>query len=179
MKKIAVIFLALALALTGIGTAYALWDKNLDIYGTVHTGEVNMEIVSAASDDPGVTIDRNPFGIPDPKHVGATEVVILPSAQELEVTVTNAYPYYEAYVHFTAVNTGTVPVKLNAILIDNPNPCITVDAWNGIGEQVDPGRPKDNTMYVRVEQCAEELAQYTFTVAFWYVQWNEYPQPIP
>jgi hypothetical protein len=174
-SKLGVITLALVLALGVLGVGYALWDKTLYIDGTVNTGEVNMEILSVASDDVGIDPGKD-------KDVGSTTVIIDPlDNQRAIVTVTNGYPCYHNYIHFTVHNNGTVPVKLNAINITAP-PEITVDAWDGIGEQIDPGPPgpltnKDNTIYIHVEQEAAELATYTFTVEFWYVQWNEYPYP--
>ncbi|MCK4723675.1 MAG: hypothetical protein KAT75_10240 [Dehalococcoidia bacterium] len=167
--KIGLLFLVLALTLAGIGVGYAMWDKTLYIDGTVSTGEVNMEIISVAPDDLGI----------DPGHdkdVGNTTAVIDPGAQSITVTINNGYPCYTVFVHFTVHNNGTIPVKLQAINVTAP-PEITVDGWNGIGEQIDPCEKRDNTISVHVEQIADELATYTFTVEFYYVQWNEYTPP--
>ena len=189
MKKIGLITLALVLALGALGATYAMWDKTLYVDGTVNTGEVNVVIVSISDDDddidPGFLID----GVtPKDKDVGWTDVQIDPSDnQRAIVTVHNAYPCYENYVHFSGWNNGTVPVRLQDIIITNPNPCIEVSAWNGDGEQIEPGpindppAMADNTIWFHVLQCAEENAgsiggpaAYTFTVEFYYVQWNEY-----
>ena len=53
-------------------------------------------------------------------------------------------------------------------------PELTVSGWDKIGEQIDPGVNCNNSALVHVEQEADELATYTFTVEFYYVQWNEY-----
>jgi len=168
-RKLGVISLVLVLALGVMGVGFALWDKTLYINGTVNTGEVNMEILSIASDDIGIDPGKD-------KDVGSTAVSIDPGAQSATITVTNGYPCYHNYVHFTVHNNGTIPVKLNAINVTAP-PEITVTGSDGIGEQIEPCTNRDNTIYFHVEQEAEELAIYTFTVEFWYVQWNEFPYP--
>lgn len=169
MKKIALVSLALVLALGMLGVGYAHWEKSLYIEGTVNTGEVNMEIISAASDDPPGNIDPG-----KDKDVGCTRVQIDPSDnQRVIVTVENGYPCYEVYIHFTAHNNGTIPVRLQDIIVTAP-PEITVEGWDGIGEQIHPCQRSDNTGHLHIEQIAGELATYTFTVEFVYVQWNEY-----
>lgn len=168
--KLGILSLAVVLCLATVGVGYAMWDKTLYIDGTVNTGEVNLEIMSASSDDPPGATDVN-----KDKDVGCTEVAVGADKQSITVTVTNGYPCYEVYVHFTVHNNGTVPVKLQDIIITNPNPsAITVSGWNAIGEQIDPDVRRDNTIWLHVEQEADELTQYTFTVEFYYVQWNEY-----
>jgi hypothetical protein len=175
MKKIGLICLTVVLALGSLGVAYALWSEELVIDSTVNTGEVNMEIVDITPNDPPGTIDPN-----HDKDVGSVVAEIDPGDnQRATITVTDAYPCYQGLVHFTVHNNGTVPVKLQAIIVDAP-PCITVSAWDGTGEQIEPGplwdppAMGDNTIRFHVEQCADELATYTYTVEFYYVQWNEY-----
>jgi len=184
MKKIGLLLLTLVLALGALGVGYAMWDKTLGITGTVNTGEVNMRIVSISQDDEGIDLGTLIDGVtPKDKDVGWTVVQIDPNDnQKGIVTVHNAYPCYENYVHFSAHNNGTVPVKLQDIIVDNPSLCITVSAWDGLGEQIEPGEVNDppamadNTIWFHVEQCALENQTnvYTFTVQFYYVQWNEY-----
>ena len=170
--KIGLLFLVLALALAAVGVGYAMWDKPLYIDGPVNTGEVNMEIISIAPDDVGIDPGYD-------KDVANTTAVIDPKDnQRAIVTITNGYPCYTVFVHFTAHNNGTIPVKLQDIIVTAP-PEITVEGWNGIGEQIDPCVNADNTIKVHVEQSADELATYTFTVEFYYVQWNEYTPPTP
>lgn len=180
MKKIGLLCLALVLALGTLGVGYAMWDKTLYIDGTVNTGEVNLEIVAISQDDARIDPGNLITGQPKDKDVGWTEVQIDPNDnQRAIVTVHNAYPCYENYIHFSVHNSGTVPVKLQNIVVTSPA-CIDVTAWNGIGEQIDPGplndppAMADNTIWFHVLQCADELATYNFTVEFYYVQWNEY-----
>lgn len=179
-KKLMVIPMLLVFALVMTGFAYAHWEKIITINGTVNTGILDLIIISAVSGDPSGTIDPG-----KDKNVATTTVTIDPTDPEiLIVTITNAYPSYFVFVHFTVRNVGTIPVKLQAIEVEAPE-CITVDAWDSIGEQIDPyawGGPaykyqKDNSMYVHVEQSAEQGTTYTFTAKFIYVNWNEYVPP--
>ena len=166
MKKIGLISLALVLALGSLGVGFALWSDTLYLEGTIDTGEVEVCIVSIASDDTGLDPGYD-------KDVAWVETAII-DCHTATITIHGAYPSYHTYVHFTSLVGGTIPVRLQSINITNPDPCITVDAWDSIGEQRHPGEPADNTIYVHVEQCAEQNATYTFTVEFFYVQYNEY-----
>jgi len=169
MKKIVIICLALVLAIGCMGVGYALWSDSLYLEGRIETGEVDVCLVSIASDDVGIDPGYN-------KDVARTTVEII-DCYHARITVENAYPCYENYVHFTTLITGTVPVHLDAIRITNPNPCIEVDAWDGLGEQRHPGERADNTLWFHVLQCADQNATYTFEVEFFYVQWNESAYP--
>ena len=165
MKKIVLICMALVIALGAVGVGYALWSDSLFIQGTIETGEVDVCIVSIASDDVGL----------DPgytKDVASTSVSIV-DCKTATITVTGAYPCYQNFVHFTTDIRGTVPVILENIIITNPNACIEVRAWDGLGEQRHPGERADNTIWFHVLQCADQNATYTFTVQFYYVQYNE------
>jgi hypothetical protein len=118
MKKIILICLGLVLALGSMGVGYALWSDSLYLEGTINTGEVDVCLVSIASDDVGIDLGYT-------KDVGVTTVGIT-DCYNGWVTVDNAYPSYENFVHFTTEITGTVPVILEDIIITNPNPCIEV-----------------------------------------------------
>jgi hypothetical protein len=166
MKKIGLICLVLVLAVGALGVSYALWSDSLFLEGTVETGEVEVCIVSIASDDVGIDPGHN-------KDVGWVETQIV-DCNTATITIHDGYPCYETYIHFTSAIGGTIPVILEEINITNPgDPCITVDAWDSLGEQRHPGERADNTIYVHVEQCADQGATYTFTVEFYYVQYNE------
>jgi hypothetical protein len=152
-----------------MGVGYALWSDSLYLEGTINTGELDICMISVADDDssaqgidPGYT-----------KDVASTSATII-DCYTATVTVTNGYPSYENYVHFTTEVRGTVPVILEAIIVDNPNPlAIEVEAWNGVGEQRHPGDRADNTLWFHVLQAADQNATYSFSVEFYYVQYNE------
>ncbi|HUV52663.1 MAG TPA: hypothetical protein VMW64_06275 [Dehalococcoidia bacterium] len=171
LGKSGIVLLALALCLSITGAAFAHWEKVVTIDGTVTTGNLNLVIISAADDDAGI----------DPgytKDVADTTIVIDPEdPQRAIVTITNAYPSYEVYWHVTVRNVGTIPAALQGIIVTAPE-CITVEAWDSIGEQIDPyswgsNYQRDNSGRIHVEQCAEQGATYVFTVEFVYWNWNE------
>jgi len=169
--KTTTLFAVLMIAMLAIGIGYAMWDKTLHIYGNVGTGELDLEVVSVAPDDVGIDPGKD-------KDVADTTAWIDPiDPQIIHVLITNGYPCYYVYVHFTIHNTGTIPVKLQAIIPSSVPPCLTVSAWDSIGEQCDPGGDRDYTMRVHVEQSAAELATYYFTVQVYFVQWNEFVAP--
>lgn len=174
MKKIGLICLALVLALGSLGVGYALWSDSLYIEGTVNTGDVDVCVISVSDDDSSHQFNWDPGY---DKDVASTQATII-DCNHVTVTVTDAYPSYENFVHFTTAILGTVPVRLQAIVITNPNPCLEVDAWDGWGEQRHPGEYADNTLWFHILQCAEQGATYTFTVEFWYVQYNEFDPDI-
>lgn len=141
MKKIGLILIALVVALGAMGVGYALWDKELYIYGTVNTGEVNACFTEAFTDDDGVvnnpdmdagddgggtlldmwgpdsSDDPSEFG-PNParydKDVGRCYVRVGGGdcQQELYFTLENGYPCYSNSAWYALTNTGTVPVKI-------------------------------------------------------------------
>jgi len=168
-RKLMVIPMLLIFTLAITGVTYAHWDKIVTISGTIETGNLDLIIVSAADDDTGIDPGKD-------KDVADTVITIDPNDPEKAIiTITNAYPSYYVYWHITIENVGTIPAKLKAIIIENPYECLEVDAWDGLGEQLDPGDKGDYSGYVHVKQCAEQGATYTFTVKFEFWNWNEVP----
>ena len=111
------------------------------------------------------------------KDVGNAWCEILDDGKTILVTVENGYPCYEATMWYTIANVGTVPVHIQDIVVDNPNP-ITVEV-TGIapGTQIhpisEPGVvPTPGDLHIHVLQEAEQGAWYTFTVTINAVQWN-------
>ena len=179
--------LLIALMITGIG--YALWDKNLHINGTVNTGKLDVIVISVASDDaPGhdpVPPGTVPGNDPDyTKDVAWTEAFVDvtndPTMETIRIIIHDAYPCYHVAVHFTVKNVGTVAVKYQGVTTTAPE-CIDVDAGDSFGEQIEPYPQtpwhKDYTILIHVLQCARPGTTYDFTVAYQFVQWNEYVPP--
>ena len=177
-KKLMLIPALVLLSLVLTGFAYAHWEKIVTITGTVDTGELDLEIVSFSDTDNG--IDGEAVYPPDPtkdKDVADTTIEVDPNdPKKVIVTITDAYPSYEVWIHFTIRNVGTIPVKLKEIRVTAPD-CITVEAWNHIEEQLEPypNEPyqSDYSARIHVEQCAEPGATYTFTIEFEFWNWNE------
>jgi hypothetical protein len=151
-----------------VGISYAMWDKTLLINGEVNTGKVDLKCVSVADDDVGIDPGKDKNVADTTAWIDATD------PQIIHILITNGYPCYYVYVHCTVLNTGTIPVKLQDIIHTSVPSELTVEASDSIGEQVDPGKHRDYTVYIHIEQSAAELATYSFTVELWFVQWNEY-----
>lgn len=185
--KTSTLFVALMLTMLTIGMSYALWDKTLYIDGTINTGEVNAVWIGAFNFDQG--LDPNCDGSFKDKDVGSTTVTGV-GTQTLTVTIINGYPCYFNDIQIEYENTGTIPVKVQKITItpidftlasgcgENDGE-VWVAVINGIGTQLHPGDQAGSSFKVHVEQMAEELATYTFTVGIQLVQWNEYVAPGP
>lgn len=180
-KKYMAVPMLLILALVITGFAYAHWSENLYINGTVNTGELKLKYLSVSADDgPGI------IDIGKDKDVGCTTARLVDDTH-IEFTITNAYPCYETYVHFSIKNIGTIPAHFKGFgpqppFVYDPSDGrwkatllggkITVHGWDGIDEQLHPGWTKDYTIWIHVEQPAEQGTTYTFTVEVWFSQWN-------
>jgi len=165
--KIGIVFLVLVLALATLGIGYAMWDKTLDIVGTVDTGEVDAEFTTATcAEDPEA----------EDKDVGSCSVDGA-GTQMLTITVDNGYPCYGCTVDYTITNTGTIPVKVQSMDITNPNTDAVTVRWTpdlAVGDQIEPGGSAAGDIYIHVLQDAAELASYSFSAEILLVQWNEY-----
>lgn len=114
-----ILFMALVALLAAIGIGYAMWDKTLNIDGTVSTGNVDAQFTSACTDDDG-TVDCShdqDFGDdgidPAGKDVGNCGATF--AADTATMTIGNAYPSYECTAWFGIENNGTIPVMVQAI----------------------------------------------------------------
>lgn len=183
-KKLTAIFATMLIALCLAGVSYAMWDKTLYIDGTVNTGDVNAIWTSAFNFDPPGSLDPNPDGSRKDKDVGWTEVDGV-GTQTLTIIVHNGYPSYFNDIEIEWEYTGSIPAYFVSITIipdgftlasvygANDGP-IWIDVVNGFPLQVHPGDTHAHSFKIHVEQSAQELATYTFTVELYMVQWNEY-----
>jgi len=180
-----------------LAVAYGLWSKTLTVGGTVHTGDLDLNwTAKLCSEFHPWPLDGNAQpGEYLGKDVGRTEATIDPSDPEiLHFTVHNGYPSYavDCQVHYK--NVGSIPVNIIGITIipgSNLTNCtvsqnqittlqcpeLTVEYWDGIGSQVDPGSGMASSLLVHVEQGAKERTDYTFDVLICAAQWNESPTP--
>lgn len=182
--KLVVLPMLLMLGLLTSGIAYAHWSQTLYISGSVATGELKVKYLSASADDSGGIEDNIDIG--KDKDVGCASAWVADD-NHIEVLITNAYPCYETYIHFTVKNVGTIPVNFKgfwpqppfeydpsdghwkATLFDGK---ITVHGWNGDNEQMDPDWTKDYTIWIHVEQSADENTTYEFEIEVRFDQWN-------
>jgi hypothetical protein len=219
MKKIGLLCLALVLALGTLGIGYAAWIDTIHIEGTVTTGSLCWEFTDCLMADeipptnpggdagvPEFLADftcRNGFASPTPyfwrldKNVGWGTQNISADGKTLTVTLNNAYPCYFNSLSFYVHNCGTVPLKVDHVVINGHNfsggvPYVQYD-FNGDGAydfeiqwgdnwgvQIDPcERSPEFSFWMHVLQpCPQsQLDTLTFTIEIVAVQWNEYPLP--
>jgi hypothetical protein len=167
--KMTAIFAILMIALMVAGISYAMWDKTIYLYGTVNTGEVDAEFSRIYCDDDGIDPGYD-------KDVASCECYIDGTDHQIAyVEIDNGYPCYSVIVYFEIDNTGTVPVKIQNIILTNPNTEVTVVITDiSIGQQIDPGDSVRGDLEIHIKQSAAENAQYTFSIEIFLVQWNEF-----
>lgn len=206
-EKVKYIALVLVLAFGLIGGAYAAWTDQLQVSGTVATGDIDVVFTSAVSNDPEGTDDpASPED--DPKDVGCTEVSLSDDGKTMTVTISNAYPGYVSQIDYAVTNNGSVPVKLQNKTIDvvSGDPaglevdngcvrclmqklgfpswmwkwlpcCCEEDNVLEIGSQIHGGDTFVGTITHVVTDDALENADYTYTITYDFVQWNNYVEP--
>jgi len=221
MKKVGLLALALVMAVGGLGIGYAAWIDTITIDGTVKTGTVDVVVeylsyvevwkdlttegavpVYFATDTAG-TIVWQEGTVPDPGVLVASTAAKLTSDDTVAVSFSNLYPCDWFIVDIKAHCVGTVPVKINDILLESTGEAdwvadlivsgdigyticrYTPDAAGGmgvIGEAVGLGAQLEEcdwiiiVIYVHIPQEDIYMAVnggMTMTVDF--VQWNEYP----
>jgi predicted ribosomally synthesized peptide with SipW-like signal peptide len=213
MKKIAVICLALVLALGGLGVAYAAWTDTVEISGPVTAGEVSWEFDDPLNpgtpritdDDHGPDPVAPPGSNEEGKDVAWKEFNFVDSDADgdkdvLEITVHNAYPWYTNHMSFWLHNNGTIPIKLDYVVISgggesytltSPGGVLTFDLnQNGVddfkiywgdsfGVQTEPCEYYDISFSILFLQdnglpSIQGQEGLTFTIEIYCIQWNEY-----
>jgi len=183
MRKMIGIFAALMLALGLSGVAFAHWSETLYIDGTINTGILDVEWSEEGSWDTDDYTDYGQLISPDKNVSSITCEIDDENPNLLHVTVSNAYPCIDYYNLVDIHNTGTIPVHVLDVDLDNPNPD-EVQIWityysdpecqNPISPPVQL-HPCD-TMYVLIHvhltQEALEDHTYTFDAEIEAVQWN-------
>lgn len=225
MKKIGLLCLALVLALGTLGIGYASWLDTITIEGQVTTGELCWEFISCSllddveyggqpvnygGDYPTANPDRtcNPGFVFEPgkgyfwaldKNVGwGTQNISddgMWGGKTLTVTLNNVYPCYFNSLSFYVHNCGTIPLKVDHIVINGQNytggvPYVQFDfncdgeydfeiQWgDNWGEQIDPcnSSPEFSFWMHVLQPCPQsQLDTLTFTIELVAVQWNGYP----
>ncbi len=162
--------IAVVLALALMGVVYALWSETLEIDGTVNTGEVDVAFQNASDDDNGIDPGYD-------KDVANCSVSVAQGGNPMTITITNGYPSYTCTVSYEVLNAGSIPVKLQSITEIVPVELTVTQSGLFIGQQIDAGQYVTATVEIHVEQGAAELATYSLSKDFFFVQWNEYSGP--
>ena len=229
MRKIGLLSLALVLALGAIGVGYAAWTQTLYIEGTVETGTLCAQLGTVEIRDPHQPVNPGgdyPTALPDytcndgfvprqdglsfwlsDKNVGWGEVerVLCPETQlykTAKVKLHNAYPSYFNEVTFYVMNCGTLPWRIDHViirwdqvgdeqefLVTSAGTHIQMD-YTGDGEfelelmwgdnfgfQMHPDDifPPEVSFWIHVLQPAPQDSTLEFTAELVVVQWNKYP----
>lgn len=222
INKMAAVFIASIFALSGLGVAYAAWTDTITITGTVTTGSLCWEFTDCDLMDDDQPVDPGgdyPTAYPDftcnpgftlepglgyfwelDKNVGWGEQDITDPDGDgcydtLEVTLHNVYPCYFNELTFYINNCGTIPFKVDHILVNGVKyysgiPHITFDLngndvddfeieWkDNFGYQMEPGAPSPEFSFwmhvLQDEDPAFQGGSFTFTIEVVCIQWNAY-----
>jgi len=222
INKMAAVFIASIFALSGLGVAYAAWTDTITIDGTVTTGSLCWEFTDCdlldedepdnyggdyPTNDPDYTC--NPGFTHEPgqgyyweldKNVAWGEQLITDPDGDgcydtLEVTLHNVYPSNFNRLSFYVRNCGTIPLKVDHVVINGVSyysgvPQVTFDLngndvddfeiqWgNNWGAQMEPGDPSPEFSFwmhtLQDEDPAFQGGSFTFTISIVAIQWNEY-----
>jgi len=204
--------LAIALiVLSIVGFSYAHWSTYLYIDGYVETGELDWGFTSWSCLDTGTDYhSREGFALPAPrfwidpegKNIGSQELIPHDTDGDgdydrLEFNLYNVYPSYFTSVSVYAMNTGTIPLRIDSVIINDaivyrksPTPYITldldgngiadIDFWwgNGFGVQLHPGEESpEMSFWIHIRQGAPPNAVLSFSIELLAVNWNAYVPP--
>ncbi len=187
-RKILILSVVLAIALSALGVGYALWSDTLTIDGTINTGNVNIEWSAGPSYDselPGKDVSNIECHVDyDPQSATFGQLI---------VTVTNAYPCIDYYQDVAVGSFGTVPVIISDVSFNTsllpPNTTVEMlpasfGGYEGypdiaVGVQLHENDVAIGTIHVHLTNDAEQGTTYTFTGNVTAVQYNEYTPPAP
>ena len=197
------IALTVILALVLSSFVYAAWRETITVEGTVNTGELDWGFTNNISwKDHGLdwtTENFEEFTQLD-KNVGSVDIEVQDNDNDgdyeiLKITIDNAYPGYAEHISFGALNTGTVPLIFEKVIIDDQEftdapfiieldlsgdglADIKLYFGNHLGSQLDPDDPPlDISIGILVLQECPEGATLEFTIQMVAVQYNMYGSP--
>jgi len=172
--KMAAIFGVLIIGLAVMAASYAQWTETLNVSGSVATGSLDAGFSACScsdSDGDGVYAGEGIVSceLKDNDGDGDNELA--------EISITNAYPGYKATCTLTIMNTGSIPLHVKSVNINNPNPdelsvSITDDPTCTI---LDAGETVTFGVEALVTENAAEESDYSFTVTVDIEQFNYAP----
>jgi hypothetical protein len=113
-----ILCLVTVLALSLMGFGFAKWTDGVNLGAKVATGNVGVAIqgisVNDQGADPQYCLGNNNEG-KDVANIKFKKV----DNKNLNVTISNAYPWYQPGFTFRVKGTGTVPVKVEKISVNN------------------------------------------------------------
>lgn len=217
MKRIGFLVLALVLIMGTMGIAYAKWTDTVSLTANITTDNLEVCITPEGLDGPfssdrcgSGTLDANALGsscdpmvigqgqADPPKDVACMDIEAI-DCHTLDITVTNAYPFYAAAGDFTICSTGSVPVKICSVTItylnadgkpvsqtfcissvvaldlNNDNCCDTLFRFgDNFGDQLEGLTCADESFAITFLECLPQTTTLHFTLTLNVVQWNEF-----
>lgn len=204
---------------------FAMWLQQLRVNSYVNTGELDWRIVpgtliylDACGLPPGYGYfrgnDWNASYLPLPgavqlsKDVGCTAVYLKDSdgdgdSDTMNITLTNAYPWYYTHIAFKVHNDGSIPLRIWRIKISNGThesiyyelneqelqqgveidsnsdgkPDILIWWGDNFGAQLHPCQSADISLDLTILQDAPQSTYLTLYIEFDAIAWNEYTIP--
>ncbi len=173
MTRLAVVFLLATCCLAAFGMGYAHWSKELAIDGAVMTGSIGACWTEVE------TWDSEPSE-KDVSHIDCS--VDGGDCSVLHVEVVNAYPSVYYHSDLEIQNTGTIPLHIYGITVDNPHTWLDVDVTglDGVGTpggsiQLHPGESLPVGVHVHLTNDAPPGATAGFDLIVNTIQYNEDP----
>lgn len=149
--RVGILSIALLLSLCVTGIGYAAWTGTVGIYGTVETGFWVGVLSEPVSGSENITLS-----------------VVPPNT--LSVSVSYAQANHDYIGSFKVNNTGTVPIKIENIVLAPPSGTTATVSGVSAGDQIDPGEMKSASVNTSTSIGCKS---YDFTVTFTFVLWNE------
>ena len=157
LARMGTVCVALLVALGAMGGSYGLWSEILEISGTVETGTYGANITYCGGGTPSAIISCSRV-----------------DSDTLGVTVEDtAELYTDYYCTFDIKNSGTIPLKIQSIVVSPSPPATGVDVTTtGVvaGTEMEPGVVQGGTVHVSL---TGDVSQFTFTVTFNVIPWNQ------
>jgi hypothetical protein len=101
-NKIGALFLVSVLALTAVGTSYAMWSEIITIDGSINVGSLDFEWSV-----------EDTYDSESPEKDDASSITATTSENTMTVTITNAYPCITYSLEFDIHCVGNVPVHFD------------------------------------------------------------------
>ena len=182
MRAITLFFIFSIITLLALSLSYAQFSETLRIGGpgtpgnTVSTGELDAGFSACScsdSDGDGIHDGEVACELIDNDGDGDSELAV--------ITIANAYPCYEATCNLTIEDTGSIPLHIKSVNIDNPDPDeLDVSIENDPNCTIlDVGRTVTLNVTAHVTENAGEEEYYNFTVTVDIQQFNYAPSPTP
>jgi hypothetical protein len=151
------LFMGVLIVLGTMGLVYGSWSENLNINGSVQTGEVNVEIESKLVEENGEKGKEIATCLQDAVSTDPTD----PKADKVIVKLDNAFPGYSCHFWTNIHNRGTLPVSVTAQLKIDP---ITAGAIRVERSADNPDLPKGDCENFQLAPGDVEFCDWTVFV---------------